>query len=88
MGKDEDLIYITDEDGNEFTFKILFTYTHEERETQYVFFYDENDEDGEVMFARYLDDGSLEYIEDEEEIAEVEEVFNAFNDELDEEVNA
>ena len=34
------------------------------------------------MYARYYDDGSLEYVEDEEEIAEVEEVFATFESDL------
>lgn len=87
--KQDDELFITDETGKEFTFKILFTYENEQRKMKYVFFYDPVDED-EVMFARYFDDGHLEYIDDEEEIAEVEEVFAAFNEnddfEVDEEV--
>ncbi|MGI6644229.1 MAG: DUF1292 domain-containing protein [Bacilli bacterium] len=75
-------ITIIDEDGKEYNLEILFTYENEERKQKYVFFFDpENDE--EVMYARYFDDGRLEYIEDEEEQKECEEVFNAFDfDEL------
>lgn len=80
--KENELITITTEDGKEETFVILFTYTNEKRNANYVFFYDEaNDE--EVMYARYYEaDGSLEYIDDEEEIAEVEEVFATYEAEL------
>jgi uncharacterized protein YrzB (UPF0473 family) len=63
---------------------ILFTYENEKRGTNYVFFYDEEN-DEEVMYARYYEDGTLEYVEDEDEIAEVEEVFATFEAELEEE---
>lgn len=78
----DDELVVTDDSGKEFTFKILFTYENEVRATKYIFFYDPNN-DEEVMFARYYEDGHLEYIEDEEELAEVEEVFAAYNDEDD-----
>lgn len=82
--KEKELITITDEDGVENTFVILFTYENEKRGTRYVFFHEkENDE--EVMYARYYEDGTLEYVEDEEEIEEIEEVFATFDAELDEE---
>ncbi len=81
----DDELLVTDDEGKEYRFKILFTYENEERQTKYIFFYDPKDED-EVMFARYFEDGHLEYIEDEEEIAEVEEVFAAYNEKDDFEV--
>lgn len=82
--KENDLITITDEEGVESTFVILFTYTNEKRNSQYVFFYDEEN-DEEVMYARYFEDGTLEYVEDEEEIAEIEEVFATFESDLEDE---
>ncbi len=85
--KENELITITTEDGKEETFVILFTYTNEKRHANYVFFYDENNDD-EVMYARYYEeDGSLEYIDDEDEIAEVEEVFATYEAELAEDVS-
>lgn len=75
----DDEIVVVDDEGKEFTFKILFTYENEQRKSKYIFFYDPED-DEEVLFARYYDDGHLEYIEDEEELAEVEEVFASFNE--------
>lgn len=82
--KENDLITITDEEGVESTFVILFTYTNEKRNSQYVFFYDEEN-DEEVMYARYFEDGTLQYVEDEEEIAEIEEVFATFESDLEDE---
>lgn len=82
--QENELITIIDEDGKEESFVILFTYENEKRNANYVYFYAEDDED-EVMYARYYDDGTLEYIEDEEEIAEVEEVFATYEAELSDE---
>ncbi len=81
--KENDLITITDEEGVERTFVILFTFTNEKRGANYVFFYDEEN-DEEVMYARYYEDGTLDYIEDSKEISEIEEVFAAYESELEE----
>lgn len=72
-------ITIIDEEGKEHLMQVLFTYDNEERKTSYVFFYDEKNPD-EVFAMRYNDKGELEEIEDLDEYAEVEEVFNAYND--------
>ena len=72
-------ITIVDEEGKEHLMQVLFTYDNEERKTSYVFFYDEKNPD-EVFAMRYNDNGELEEIEDSDEYAEVEEVFNAYND--------
>ncbi len=81
---DDDVIEIIDEEGNVFTFAILFSYENEERDAKYVFFYDEED-DEEIMFARYYEDGSISFIEDTDELAEIDEVFRAFEEELESE---
>ena len=72
-------ITIIDEEGKEHLMQVLFSYDNEERKTSYVFFYDEKNPD-EVFAMRYNDKGELEEIEDPDEYAEVEEVFNAYND--------
>lgn len=79
MLNDEKQITIIDEKGNEHLMQILFTYDNDERKTSYVFFYDEETPD-EVFAMRYKDNGELEEIEDPDEYAEVEEVFNAFQE--------
>ena len=79
MVNDEKTIIITDEKGNEHLMKILFTYDNEERKTSYVFFYNEESPD-EIMCMRYNDKGELAEIEDPDEYAEVEEVFNAYEE--------
>ena len=80
----EKAITIIDEKGNEHLMKILFTYDNEERKTSYVFLYEEDNPD-DVIPMKYKmgeDDksGELEEITDPDEYAEVEEVFNAFQE--------
>ena len=78
--KNENQMVVTDAEGKEHLMEILFTYDNEERKTSYVFFYDTEDPEQEVIVMRYLESGELEPIEDDEEYDEVEEVFNAWQD--------
>jgi len=78
---DDEMIIQTDS-GEEKVMKILFTYESEQRGKQYVFLYEKDDEDNVLVFAVNEKEESLEEIEDDEEYAEAEEVFNAYmNDE-------
>lgn len=78
----DDEMIITLDSGEEKVMKILFTYESEQRNKQYVFLYEKEDEDNIMVFAVNEEDQSLEEIEDNEEYAEAEEVFNAYmNDE-------
>ena len=79
MLEQEKQITIVDEQGNEHLMQVLFTYDNEERKTSYVFFYSLENPD-EVFAMRYKDNGELEEIEDPDEYAEVEEVFNVYED--------
>ena len=76
----EKQMVVTDNEGKEHLMQILFTYDNEERGASYVFFYDTEDPNEEVIVMRYLESGELEPIEDDEEYDEVEEVFNAWQD--------
>ena len=78
--KNEKQMVVTDNEGKENLMQILFTYDNEERGASYVFFYDTEDPNEEVIVMRYLESGELEPIEDDEEYDEVEEVFNAWQD--------
>ena len=78
--KNENQMVVTDAEGKEHLMNILFTYDNEERKASYVFFYDSEDPNEEVIVMRYTKDGELEPIEDDEEYDEVEEVFNAWQD--------
>ena len=71
---------VTDSEGKEHLMHILFTYDNEERGCSYVFFYEVGDNEENVMVMRYTADGELEEIDDDEEYDEVDEVFNAWQD--------
>ena len=73
-------ITIIDEEGKEHLMQVLFTYDNEERKTSYVFFYDTEDKEENVVVMKYNENQELEPIEDDEEYDEVEEVFNAWQD--------
>ena len=78
----DDEMFITNEKGEEKVMKILFSYESEERGKEYVFLYEKDDEDNVLVFAVNEKEETLEEIEDDEEYAEAEEVFNAYmNDE-------
>ena len=81
--KNETQMVVVDADNKEHLMQILFTYENEERNINYVFFYDTEDEEENVVVMRYkgdLSSGELEPIEDDEEFEEVEEVFNAWQE--------
>ena len=81
--KNDTQMVVIDAENKEHLMQILFTYENEERGTKYVFFYDTEDPEENVVAMRYvgdLDKGELEPIEDDEEYDEVEEVFNAWQD--------
>ena len=81
--KNDTQMIITDEQGKQHLMQILFTSENEERDAQYVFFYDTEDKEENVMVMRYvgeLDSGELIPIEDDEEYDELEEVLNAWEE--------
>ena len=81
--KNDTQMVVADSEGKEHLMQILFTYENDERKAQYVFFYDTEDKEENVIVMRYigeLDSGELEPIEDDEEYEEVEEVFNAWQE--------
>ena len=75
-----DEMLITDENGVDHVMKILFTYDNEQRGKSYVFLYEKDDEDNVLAFSFNEKSQELSEITDEEEYKEVEEVFNAFNE--------
>ena len=62
--KNENQMVVTDNEGKEHLMQILFTYDNEERKASYVFFYDTEDPEEEVVVMRYKESGELEPIED------------------------
>lgn len=78
-------LFVIDDAGNEIEMEVLFTFENEENGHKYVLYFNPEDESGEVFASIYDDEGNLSPIEDEQEWALVEEVFNAFGSEEDEE---
>ena len=74
----ENSIFITDEDGKEVEMKILMTF--EANQKKYVVVYDEKNEDELYPFV-YDDEGNLFAVEDEEEMAMIDEVVSAYEEE-------
>ena len=73
--KNETQMVVADSEGKEHLVQILFTYENEERDTE--------DKEENVVVMRYvgeLSTGELVPIEDDEEYDEVEEVFNAWQE--------
>lgn len=79
MELDDKEILITDEDGVETKYIILFTYENEDRGKQYVLYYDPSNPE-EIFASQYNDQHELIPIETEEEWDEVEEVLNTFQE--------
>lgn len=76
---DDNKIVITDNNGEENVFKILFTYEDEENGNKYVMYYSEED-DEQIFASRYDDDDNHLYdIEDPAEWERLEEVLEDFN---------
>lgn len=82
---DENKIIITDEDGKETEMNILLSFDANDKE--YVVCYFEENEDEIYPFA-YDENHNLYYVEDEDELAMIEEVVGAFDGEEDEEEGA
>ena len=78
---DDNLMYITDENGETTAYEVILTYEHPETKINYVI-YKLPEETEEVLAARFVEEGegegSLEPIETEEEYRMIEEVLGAF----------
>lgn len=74
----EDKIYITTEDGEEIEMEIIFTFSNEELNKNYVVYLNPDDEEGEVFVSIYDEDNNLFPIEDEEEWDFVKEVYESY----------
>lgn len=75
---DENKIIITDEDGKETEMNILLSFDANDKE--YVVCYFDGNEDEIYPFA-YDEEHNLYYVEDEDELAMIEEVVGAFDGE-------
>lgn len=73
---DDNKIIITDEDGKETEMNILLSFEANDR--KYVITFFEENEDEIYPFA-YDENNNLYYVEDEEELAMIDEVVSAFD---------
>ena len=78
--KINNVLFVTTNDGRQLTFKVLFTYHSEDFNKDYVFFYQENDEDNIIVYS-YDDSNTLHEIEDEEEYKELDEILESYDEE-------
>ncbi|MDL2211613.1 DUF1292 domain-containing protein [Erysipelotrichaceae bacterium OttesenSCG-928-M19] len=82
MEEQDNIIILEDEHGNAKEFTILFTYESEETGKKYVYYYDsaieDEDEDLVMNVSIYDDDNNIFFIESDEELAQLEEIYNAF----------
>ena len=77
MDKDR-IMKVVDETGAEKEMYILFTTSLEETGKKYVFYFDQKDENGQVFVSVFNDDGKLFPVESDEEWSLLEEIFNEF----------
>lgn len=75
---DENTIQVIDDNGNTINFQVLFTFDSDETGKKYVLYYDPNADEPQVYSSIYDDEGNLFPIETPEEWDMIEEVFNSF----------
>ncbi len=75
---DVEKIQVIDDDGNELEFEVLFTFENDENGKKYVLYYDANEEEPQVYSSIYDEDGHLYPVDTPEEWDMIEEVFNSF----------
>ncbi|MCD7840345.1 MAG: DUF1292 domain-containing protein [Erysipelotrichaceae bacterium] len=78
---DNDKIVIIDDEGNEKEYTIFFTFESEETNKNYVLYYDESEDEPEVMTSVFDEDGNLYPVESETEWDMIEAVFEAVSNE-------
>lgn len=81
---DSNKIVVIDANNNEVEMEIIFTFDNEDYNKSYVVYTDPNDESGESFVSAYHEDGTLEEIVDDAEFEMIQEVFNTFALELEE----
>jgi uncharacterized protein YrzB (UPF0473 family) len=82
---ENETIFVVDEAGQELEMTVLFTVESTVSQKNIVVYFNPEDEDGQVFASIYDEEGNLFAIEDDAEWGFVEEVFNAFIEEQDEE---
>ena len=75
---DANEILVTDDQGNEKKFTVLFTFNSEETGKKYVLYYDENEDEPDIFASIFDDEGHLFEIDSPDEWDMIEEVFSSF----------
>ena len=75
---DANEILVTDDQGNEKKFTVLFTFNSEETGKKYVLYYDENEDEPDIFASIFEDEGHLFEIDSPDEWDMIEEVFSSF----------
>jgi len=78
--KINNILFFTSEDGQQMTFRVLFTYYSESFKKDYAVFYNENDENHLIAYS-FDENKTLSSLESDEEYAELEEALKKFDEE-------
>ena len=75
---EENKLLVSDDQGREYEMTILFTYHDESTAKDYVVYFDEKDEAGQLYAATYNEEGELFPVEGDEEVDKINEVIEAY----------
>ena len=78
--KINNILFITTNEGEQLTFKVLFTYHSENFGKDYAVFYNEKDENHLIVYS-FDENIALHEVETDEEFAELEVVLHAYDEE-------
>ena len=78
--KINNILFITDRDGNKMTFRVLFTHHSKKFKKDYAAFYNEENENHLLLFS-YDENYTLSRVETQEEYQELEEVLHKYDEE-------
>ena len=74
------ILFITTKDGQQLTFKVLFTYHSDRFNKDYAAFYNQDDENHLLVFS-YDENKTLSEVQTQEEYDELEDVLHKFDEE-------
>ena len=78
--KINNILFFTSSDGEQMTFRVLFTYHSEKSGKDYAVFYNENDENHIIAYS-YDENITLHELESQDEYAELEAALHKFDEE-------
>lgn len=83
MNQEQDRIMkVTDGNGKEVEMYILFTTKLPDFDKNYIFYLDPKDPNGQVYVSSFDENSKLSPVENDDEWAQLEEVFNQFTEEM------